>query len=160
MRVDAAHPAQAIALEQQLFLELYLVVSAELRTHVNGRGGFEVRGAVFEGQLVLRAGPPLIVESALAQNEVVVEEIKLGSVVEQNFANLAVECVVIDIYLKSEFLKSLGRRLPKFEETIFAGEPVRLQQNFVLAIVNYIAGEMLGISMLAYVLVHGLYLLR
>ncbi len=155
MRIDAAHPAQTIALEQQLFLELYLVVSAELRTHVNGRSGLEVLGAVFEGQLVPRAGPSLIIKSALAQDKVVVEEVKLGSVVEEYFPNLAVECVMVNVNPEPEFLETPGRRFPKFEETMFAGKPVGLQQNLVLAIVNYIAAEMFRIVMLAYVLVHG-----
>jgi hypothetical protein len=38
---------------------------------------------------------------------------------------------------------------------MFARKPIGLQQNFVLAVMNYIAGEMLRFGMLGYVLVHG-----
>src|ERR1035437_4059727 len=80
MRVDAAHSAQAVALEQQLLFELYLIVSTQLRTHVNGRGVLELRGAVFEGQLMAGTGPSLVVKGPLSQNEVVVVEVKLRGV--------------------------------------------------------------------------------
>ncbi len=98
--------------------------------------------------------PSLIVEGALSQNEVVVVEVKLRSVIEEHFPNLAVECVIGDVHLDVELLKSPGRSFPKFKEAILAGKPIGLQQNFVLAVVNYVAGEMLCFSMLAYVLVH------
>jgi len=115
----------------------------------------ELRGTVFESQLVALAGPSLVVKSSLSQNEVVVVEVKLRSVIKEHFPNLTVECVVVDIYFKTEFLKSLGCGLPKFDEAVFARKPIGLQQNFVLAVMNYIAGEMLRFGMLAYVLVHG-----
>jgi hypothetical protein len=38
---------------------------------------------------------------------------------------------------------------------MFAGKPIGLQQNFVLAVMDHVAREMLGFGMLAYVLVHG-----
>jgi hypothetical protein len=63
--------------------------------------------------------------------------------------------MLIHIDFKIEFLESLGRCFPKFEKPMFARKPIWLQQNFVLAVVNYIAGEMLRFGMLAYVLVHG-----
>src|SRR5208282_5227326 len=155
VRVDAAHPAQAVALEQQLLFELYLVVTTQLRTHVNGCGVLELRGPVFEGQLVARTGPSLVVKSPLSQNEVVVVEVKLRGVIEEHLPNLTVECVLVDIYFKTEFLESLGCCLPKFEKAILAGKPIGLQQNLVLAVMNYVAGEVLRFGMLAYVLIHG-----
>jgi len=85
----------------------------------------------------------------------VVVEIKLRGVIKEHFPNLTVECVFVDIYFKTEFLERLGRCLPKFEKTMFARKPIGLQQNLVLAVMNYIAGEMLRFGMLAYVLIHG-----
>ena len=126
-----------------------------MRTHINSCGSLEVLGPVFEGQLVLRARPSLVVESALAQNEVVIVEVKQRGVIEEYFPNLAIERVVVDIYSKIELLKSLGCRLPKFEKAVLAREPIGLQQNFVLAIVDYVTGEMLRFGVFAYVLVHG-----
>src|SRR5208282_5080891 len=155
MRVNAAHSAQAVALEQQLLFELYLIVSTQLRTHVNGRGVLELRGAVFEGQLVAGTRPSLVVKGPLSQNEVVVVEVKLRGVVKEHLPNLTVECVLIDIYFKTEFLDSLGRCFPKFEKPMFALKPIGLQQNLVLAVMNHVGSEMLGFGMLAYVLVHG-----
>jgi hypothetical protein len=38
---------------------------------------------------------------------------------------------------------------------MFARKSIGLQQNFVLAVMNHVGGEMLGFGMLAYVLVHG-----
>src|SRR5208282_5580456 len=138
MRVDAAYSAQAVALEQQLLFELYLIVSAQLWTHVNGRGVLEFRGAVFEGQFVAGTGPSLVVKSPLSQNEVVVVEVKLRSVIEEHFPNLTVECVLVDIYFQAEFLESLGHCFPKFEKTIFARKPIGFQQNLVLAVMNHV----------------------
>jgi hypothetical protein len=64
--------------------------------------------------------------------------------------------VLVHIYFKTELLKSLGWFcLPKFDEAAFASKPIGLQQNFVLAVVNYIVGEMLRFGMLAEVHVYG-----
>jgi hypothetical protein len=104
---------------------------------------------------VARTRPSLIVKGPLPQNEMVVVEVKLRSVIKEHFPNLTVERVLVQIYFKTEFLKSLGCGLPKFEKTILARKPIGLEQNFVLAVMNYIAGEMPGFGMLAYVLVHG-----
>src|SRR5580704_7740370 len=61
MRIDTAHPAETVALEQQFFFELYRVVSTQLRTDVNRRGVLEFRCAVFEGQLMVGPRPSLVV---------------------------------------------------------------------------------------------------
>jgi hypothetical protein len=82
-------------------------------------------------------------------------EIKLRGVIEQNFSNLAVERVVVNVHSKIQLLEGLGGGLPKIEEPMFAGKPIGLEQNFVLAVMDYVAREMLGFGMLAYVLVHG-----
>jgi hypothetical protein len=100
------------------------------------------------------SGPSLVVEGALSQNEVVVVEVKLRSVIKEHFPNLAVECVIVDIHFDVKFLKSFGCCPPEFEETILARKPIWLQQNFVLAVMNYIAGDVLRFGMLTYVLVH------
>src|SRR5208283_1584026 len=100
-------------------------------------------------------GPSLVVKSPLSQNEVVVVEVKLRSVIEEHFPNLTVECVLVDIYFQAEFLESLGHCFPKFEKTIFARKPIGFQQNLVLAVMNHVGGEMLGFGMLADVFVHG-----
>jgi len=115
----------------------------------------ELRGPVFEGQLVARTGPSLVVKSPLSQNEVVVVEVKLRGVIEEHLPNLTVECVLVEVYFKTEFLESLGRGLPKLEKTILARKPIGLQQNLVFAVMNHVGGEMLGFGMLAYVLFHG-----
>jgi hypothetical protein len=63
--------------------------------------------------------------------------------------------VVVNVHSKIQLLEGLGGGLPKIEEPMFAGKPIGLQQNFVLAVMDYVAREMLGFGMLAYVLVHG-----
>jgi hypothetical protein len=62
--------------------------------------------------------------------------------------------VLVDIHLDVEFFESFGCFFPKFEKAILAGKPIGLQQNFVLAVVNHVVGEMPGFRMFAYVLVH------
>jgi hypothetical protein len=62
--------------------------------------------------------------------------------------------VVGHVDLDVELLESPGRGFPKFEEAILAGKPIGLQQNLVLAVVNYVTGDMLRFGMLADVLVH------
>jgi hypothetical protein len=63
--------------------------------------------------------------------------------------------VLVHVYFNVEFLESFGRGFPKFEKPVFAREPIGLQQNFVLAVMDYVGGEMLRLGMFAYVLVHG-----
>src|ERR1700733_13535089 len=156
MRVDAADTAKLIALEQQFFLELYFIVSTQLRAHVDGGGGREVRRAEFEGQLVIGTRPTLLVESAFSKNEVVIVKVELRGVVEQHLANLAVARMLVVIHFDMKFLESLSDCIPEFEEAFFAGEPIGLKQNLILAVMNYITCQMLGFFMLAYVLVHRL----
>jgi hypothetical protein len=84
----------------------------------------------------------------------IVVEVILGSVIKEHLPNLTVECVLVDVHFNVELLKSLGCGLPEFEKAIFARKPIGLQQNFVLAVVNYVSGEMLGFGMLTDVLVH------
>src|SRR5258707_321018 len=103
---------------------------------------------------MIRTRPSLVVEGSLSQNKVVVVEVKLRSVIEEHFADLAVERVLVDIYFDVQLLKSLRCCVPKFEKAILAREAIRLQQNFIFTIVNYVAGKMLCFGMLAYVLVH------
>jgi hypothetical protein len=49
-------------------------------------------------------GPSLVVKGPLSQNEVVVVEVKLRGVIKEHFPNLTVECVLVNIYFKAEFL--------------------------------------------------------
>src|ERR1700689_1040426 len=123
--------------------------------HINSRGCLEVWCAELEGQLMTGAGPSFVIVSALTQNEMVVVEVEFRSVVEQHLADLAVECMLVHIDLDVELLESLGGGLPEFDEAMLAGEAIRLQQNLVLAVMNYIGREVLGVRMLAYVCVHG-----
>jgi hypothetical protein len=60
------------------------------------------------------------------------------------------------VHFDMKFLERLSDCIPEFEETFFAGEPIGLKQNLILAVMNYITGQMLGFFMLAYVLVHRL----
>src|SRR5271170_1310164 len=123
--------------------------------HVDRRSRLEVRRAKLERQFMAFPRPSLVVVSTLTQDEVVVVEVKCRRVVEQHFADLAVEGVLVDLHLDVELLESLRCRLPEFDETVLAGESIGLQQNLVLAVVNHVGGEVLGVGVLAYVLVHG-----
>jgi hypothetical protein len=44
--------------------------------------------------------------------------------------------------------------LPRTPEVALAREPLRLKQDFVFAVMNYVIGQMLGLRVLAYVFVH------
>src|SRR5271155_1811719 len=123
--------------------------------HINARGCLEVWCAELERQLMTGAGPSFVIVSALTQNEMVVVEVEFRSVVEQHLTHLAVECVLVHIDLDMELLESLGGCLPEFDEAMFAGKAIRLQQNLVLAVMNHVGCEVLGVRMLAYVCVHG-----
>ena len=68
-------------------------------------------------KLLLCAGPSLVVESALSQNEVVIVEVKLRCVTEENFPNLVVERVVVDVYFKDAVSSESWRAPPKIRES-------------------------------------------
>src|SRR5579885_196263 len=154
VRIDAAHPAELLTVEQELLLELNLLVSGGKRPHVHGGGILQVGASVLDREFVIGARPSIVVERSFPENEMIVVKVEVGSVVEENLADLAVEGVVIDIDLEIEFLDGLIDGLPELHEAFLAGEAVGLKQDLVLAIVDYIVGEVPGIGMLAYVLVH------
>src|SRR5271168_2547657 len=126
MGIYAAHSTQALAIKQQFLFELDLIVSAQLRAYIHRCRGFKVWGAVFESQLMVSARPPLVVEGALAQNEMVVVQVELRRVVEQHFPHLAIEGLAVYVHLDLEALKRISRLVPKFDEALFAREPIGL----------------------------------
>src|SRR5208282_4403088 len=154
VRIDAAHAAKLLAIEQQFLFELDLVVPRGHRTHVNPGRVTQVRAAVLDSQLVIRARPSLFIKGALSKNEVVVVQVEVRGVIKQHLANLAVERVVSHVNLEVEFLHGRVHRVPELHEALFVGETIGLQQNLVLTVVDYIVRQMLGFRMFAQVLIH------
>jgi hypothetical protein len=70
----------------------------------------------------------------------IIIKVELRCVIKEYLPNLAIERVAVDVDFKTEFLKCLGRGLPKFQKTMFAREAIGLQENLVLAVMNYVVG--------------------
>jgi hypothetical protein len=104
VRVETAHPTQVVSIGQQFLFELYRIVAPQLRPYINCGGFLEVSSAKFEGQLMFFARPTLIVESALTQDEMIVKQVELWSVIEQYLPDLTVASVVVNVYFEPKFL--------------------------------------------------------
>src|SRR6516165_9244958 len=129
-------------------------MAGELRTDVHRCGRLEVSTAIFERQFVSGARPPVVVEGAYAQNEMLVVEIESRRVVEENFAHLAVKGVVVEVNLEIKLLERSVHGFPEFEEPVLAGKVIRLQENLVFAVMDHIVRQMFGLKILADMLVH------
>src|SRR5262249_48006925 len=122
--------------------------------HVNRGSVLQLGSAVFEGQLMTGPRPSLIVKGALAQDEVMIVKIELRSVVEEHFADLAVEGVRILVDLETEFLKRLGGILPELQEPFLARKAIGLKQDLVFAVMDHVRAEVMRFGVLADVLIH------
>jgi hypothetical protein len=106
---------------------------------------------------VIGPRPPFVVKSALSKDEMVVVEVKVRRIVKEHFTNLAVKSMPVDIDFEIELLDGFAHVFPELQETTFAREAIRLEQNLVLAVMDHIVGQVLSLGMLAYVLVHSLF---
>src|SRR5277367_6155522 len=75
VRVDAAHSAQMVALQQKFFLELNLIMPTQPGPDVYGGCRLEVGISILQRQFMLRSRPALIVKRSLSKNEMIVVEI-------------------------------------------------------------------------------------
>src|SRR5215470_3883396 len=101
-------------------------MAGELRPDVNCGGRLEVITAILDCQFMSGAWPAVIVEGAFAQNEMIVVEVELRRVVKEDFTDLAVKGVVVDIDLKLKLLEGSVHRFPECEEPVLVGEAIRL----------------------------------
>src|SRR5271163_4747070 len=104
-----------------------------------GRGA-QVGTAKLDRQFVIRARPAVIVKGALSKDKMIVVEVKAGGIVKQDLPHLAVKGLVIEVDLEVKFLQGPVHCFPKIKEAFLAGKAIRLQQNLVFAVVNYIVG--------------------
>src|SRR6516165_4101484 len=104
-------------------------MAADSRPYINRRRFSQIRAPELKGQFVIFARPSLVVISPLAQNEMMVEEVELRRVVEQYFADLAVEGMALDVHAEAEFLDGLVGVFPKLQEAALAHESLGMQQN-------------------------------
>ena len=84
----------------------------------------------------------------------VVVEVEGGRIVEKHLADLAVEGTLVNIDFEMQLFGRFFHIFPELQKVALARESLRLKQDFVFAVVNYVVGQMLGLRMLAYVLVH------
>jgi hypothetical protein len=83
-----------------------------------------------------------------------VVEVESRRVVEEDFADLAVKGVVVEVDLEIQLLERSTYGFPEFEKPFLAGKAIRLQENLVFAVMDHIVPQMLGLRMLANMLVH------
>src|SRR5215471_14882963 len=120
-------------------------MTGELRTDLDRGGRLEVITAILDRQFVSGARPAVVVKSAFAQDEMMVVEVESRRVVEEDLAHLAVEGGVVEIDLELKLLERSVHDLPEFEEPIPAGKAIRLQENLILAVMDHIVRQMLGL---------------
>ena len=84
----------------------------------------------------------------------VVIEVEGGRIVEKHLADLTVEGMLVKIDLEIQLFGRFFHIFPELQKVALAREPLRLKQDFVFAVMNYVVGQMLGLRLLAYVLVH------
>ncbi|WP_246161466.1 hypothetical protein [Segnochrobactrum spirostomi] len=96
------------------------------------------------GQLVILLRPAVHIEGALAENERVLVEIVVLGVVEKYFSNKAMKTVLVRLYFDAVFIRNSTNDCPIALERIRIGKLARIQEDFVLSVVNVVHGEALA----------------
>ena len=109
----------------------------------SGRGStasatFFVRMPKLDHQLVTRVGRAVMIEGAFSQDEAVIVELEVRSVVEDHFALMRLDRLVHLAELDAQRLGRVMREFPEFVKRLLVGKQVRLQQQLVFAILNLI----------------------
>src|SRR6202046_1098422 len=92
----------------------------------------------FDHQLVPRVGRAMMIEGAFPQDEAVIVELEMRSVVEDHVALMRLERLADLADLDTDRLGRMMRQFPEFVERLLVGKPARLQQQLVFAILNLV----------------------
>ena len=148
---NRADAAECFAEREEFLLELDARDAAGRGgTDIDPSGGFEIRMPVFKSQLRDAVRPAVLVVRAEAQDEMVFVEVEVGCVEEQDLADMADEGIVVFADLHIELLRGFFDDLPKIHEGLRRLKMLRLQDDFVFAVLDAIAR-----SVLDFVLGHG-----
>ena len=138
MRINRADVAKTVRAGQKFLFEFDPRLTGQSRTDIDRRSLGKIRMPEFDRQLRRPRRPTVFVKRAQPHNEVMAVKVEGRRIEEEHLAHLVDKSVLRLLQLHLKLFGHPLDHLPKILESLRRGEPLRVEENFVLPVVQVI----------------------